>query len=90
MAETIAKYLLEHKARVVILDFDKERLESKLVELKEFDDNITGHVCDVLDKSKVEKVSAKITAHLGKVDVLLNAAGGNMPGATIAEDQTIF
>ena len=87
---TIAKYLLEHKARVVILDFDKERLESKLMELKEFDDNIIGYVCNVLDKAKVEEVSAKITAHWGKVDVLLNAAGGNMPGATITEDQTIF
>ena len=86
----IAKYLLEHKARVVILGSDKERLESKLIELKEFDNNITGYVCDVLDKAKVEEVSEKITAHWGKVDVLLNAAGGNMPGATIAEDQTIF
>jgi NAD(P)-dependent dehydrogenase (short-subunit alcohol dehydrogenase family) len=86
----IAKYLLEHKARVVILGSDKERLESKLIELKEFDNNITGYVCDVLDKAKVEGVSEKISTHWGKVDVLLNAAGGNMPGATIAEDQTIF
>ncbi len=87
---TIAKYLLEHNAKVVILDFDKERLKSKLIELKEFDDNVIGYICDVLDKAKIEEVSTKITTHWGKVDVLLNAAGGNMPGATIAEDQTIF
>ena len=87
---TIAKYLLEHNAKVVILDFDKERLKSKLIELKEFDDNVIGYICDVLDKAKIEEVSTKITTHWGKVDVLLNAAGGNMLGATIAEDQTIF
>ena len=27
---------------------------------------------------------------MGRVDILLNAAGGNMPGATIGVDQTIF
>ena len=26
----------------------------------------------------------------GKIDVLINAAGGNMPGATIAPDKTLF
>ncbi len=87
---TIAKYLLECNAKVVILDFDQERLESKLIELKEFDNNVIGYICDVLDNTKVKEISEKIISHWGKVDVLLNAAGGNMPGATIAEDQTIF
>ena len=87
---TIAKYLLKHDAKVVLLDFDQERLESKLIELKEITDDVMGYICDVLDKVKVEEISEKIISHWGKVDVLLNAAGGNMPGATIAEDQTIF
>lgn len=29
-------------------------------------------------------------AYYGTIDVLINAAGGNMPGATIAPDKTIF
>lgn len=87
---TIAKYLLEHNAKVVILGSDKARLKLKLTELNEFDDNVTGYICDVLDKAKVEEVGKKIMQKWGVIDVLLNAAGGNMPGATIAEDQTIF
>ena len=87
---TIASYLLENKAKVVILDFNQKVLEVKLKNLTKISDNILGYVCDVLNKSRVEEVCKEIVSQWGKVDVLLNAAGGNMPGATIAEDQTIF
>lgn len=87
---TIASYLLENNARVVILDFNQNALDSKLKSLSEISDNILGFVCDVLNKSRVEEVCEEIISQWGKVDILLNAAGGNMPGATIAEDQTIF
>ncbi len=87
---TIASYLLANKAKVVILDFNQNALDSKLKSLSEISNNILGYVCDVLNKSRVEEVCEEIISQWGKVDVLLNAAGGNMPGATIAEDQTIF
>ncbi len=87
---TIACYLLEKKARVVILGSNQQRLDDKLSSLLKISDRVLGFVCAVLDKSRVEEVSEDIISKWGKVDVLLNAAGGNMPGATIAEDQTIF
>ena len=90
LGSTIASYLLKNKAKVVILDFNKNALDSKLKSLSKISDNILGYVCDVLNKSRVEEVCKEIILQWGKVDVLLNAAGGNMPGATIAEDQTIF
>ncbi|MEO0332487.1 MAG: SDR family oxidoreductase, partial [Bacteroidota bacterium] len=37
-----------------------------------------------------EEVNQKILAQWGQIDVLINAAGGNMPGATVAPDQTVF
>jgi len=49
-----------------------------------------GFVCDVLNKSRLEAICEKVISKWEKIDVLLNAAGGNMPGATIAENQTIF
>lgn len=87
---TIASYLLENKAKVVILGSNQERLDKKLSSLLKISDRVLGFVCDVLDRSRVEEVSQNIISKWGKIDVLLNAAGGNMPGATIAEDQTIF
>ena len=45
---------------------------------------------DVLNIDQLEQACATIMEKFGRVDALLNAAGGNMPGATIAPDKTIF
>ena len=49
-----------------------------------------GFGCDVLSENSLTEVKDKIVERFGRIDVLLNAAGGNLPGATIGEDQTIF
>ncbi|WP_300285491.1 SDR family oxidoreductase [uncultured Alistipes sp.] len=46
--------------------------------------------CDVLDKTRIEAAYDRIMERYGRIDVLINGAGGNMPGATIAPDETIF
>ena len=45
---------------------------------------------DVMDIKAVEKNRDDILAKYGKIDTLLNAAGGNMPGATISPEQNFF
>lgn len=45
---------------------------------------------DVLDKAGLEIVKDEILKKYKSVDILLNIAGGNMPGATIGVGQTIF
>jgi NAD(P)-dependent dehydrogenase (short-subunit alcohol dehydrogenase family) len=45
---------------------------------------------DVMNRATLEQNLTDVLARYGRVDVLLNAAGGNMPGATIAPDKTIF
>ena len=45
---------------------------------------------DVLNKEILEQNKLNIMQKYGRIDVLINAAGGNMPGATIAPDKTIF
>jgi NAD(P)-dependent dehydrogenase (short-subunit alcohol dehydrogenase family) len=87
---TIAAYLLNNNAKVAILGSNQERLDNKLKSLLKINNNVLGFVCDVLNKKRVEEVCDKIVEHWGKVDVLLNAAGGNMPGAIISDDQSIF
>ena len=87
---TIAVHLLENNAKVVILDNHQERLNEKMEELKQFGKHVLGLICNVLDQQSVQDCCDEVINKWGRVDVLLNAAGGNMPGATIAEDQTIF
>lgn len=45
---------------------------------------------DVLSERSLVEVREQILSELGSIDILLNVAGGNLPGATIGEDQTIF
>lgn len=45
---------------------------------------------NVLDRNILEQNLADILKAYGRVDALLNAAGGNMPGATIAPASDIF
>jgi NAD(P)-dependent dehydrogenase (short-subunit alcohol dehydrogenase family) len=45
---------------------------------------------DVMNPAVVQQNCDDIVSKYGRVDTLLNAAGGNMKGAVIAPDQTIF
>lgn len=45
---------------------------------------------NVLNKEELEKVKDQIVEKYGRLDILINAAGGNMPGATIQPDQAIY
>lgn len=45
---------------------------------------------NVLNKEELEQVRDTIIEKYGKLDILINAAGGNMPGATIGPDQAIY
>lgn len=45
---------------------------------------------DVMNEQLLEQNREDIIQVYGKIDVLINAAGGNMPGATIAPDKTVF
>jgi len=86
----MAEYLLGNGASVVILDYKKEIVDAAITRLKKVSENVLGYVCNVLEEESLQKVSAEIIFKLGKMDVLINAAGGNMPGATIGEHQNIF
>jgi NAD(P)-dependent dehydrogenase (short-subunit alcohol dehydrogenase family) len=45
---------------------------------------------NVLNKESLEQVRDFILKEYGRLDILINAAGGNMPGATIGTDQAIY
>lgn len=90
LGRAIAKYLALEGAKVIILG-RKEEVGNAIVE------EITkeGGYCefmktDVMDKAVVQQNCDDIIAKYGRIDTLLNAAGGNMPGATITPDQTFF
>ena len=86
----MASYLLTQGAKIAIIDLFPESVEQRVVELKKIAPEVIGIPGSVLDKVHLEKAKSEILEKWGKIDALINAAGGNMPGATIGEDQTIF
>ncbi len=88
---SMARFLSEQGARVAILGRNAAKGEAKAAEIAEATGGETMFLgADVQDKAALEKACEKLTAEWGGVDILLNAAGGNQAGATIAPDQTIF
>ena len=43
-----------------------------------------------MDRHELEKVRTSIIQTLGQIDSLINAVGGNLPGAVIPDDKNIF
>ena len=90
LGRTIARYLALEGAQVVILG----RKESVGKEIVDGIVNEGGKAefmkTDVMNQELVQKNCDAILAKYGRVDTLLNAAGGNMPGAVISPDGDIF
>ena len=90
LGSCIGKYLASEGAKVVILGRRKEEGDAIVKEIKDNGGEAMFLVTDVMDKDVVERNCADILAAYGKVDSLVNAAGGNMPGATIPPSGTFF
>lgn len=90
LAGEMARGLLDSGAKVILLDINEENLKKKVEVLKTDDNEIIGYKCDVLDEDSLKSVNEKILSQFGKIDILINAAGGNMTGATISIGQNIF
>jgi NAD(P)-dependent dehydrogenase (short-subunit alcohol dehydrogenase family) len=90
LAGGTAKYLQEQGAFVVYLDLFQDKVDETVEEAKKISDKCCGFACNVLEQSALDGVYAKVMETCGRVDVLINGAGGNMPGATIGPDQDVF
>ncbi|MEQ8880930.1 MAG: SDR family oxidoreductase [Cyclobacteriaceae bacterium] len=86
---SISRSLLEAGAKVAILDIREENLNTRVDELSSLGE-VQGYACNVLEEDSLKAVRDKVIEKWGAIHILINAAGGNIPGATLTEDQTIF
>ena len=92
LGKGIAEYLAGEGAKMVILDLERaaEVGEEVVAKIKAAGGDALFLATDVMSKKVLIKNREAILAKYGRIDVLLNAAGGNMPGATIPPDKTAF
>lgn len=89
----IAATLAGCHANIAILDRDMrlaERAAQRIAELPGMQTRAVAIDADVLDKASLAKAEARVHSEFGRVDGLINAAGGNKPQATTSPDLAFF
>ena len=91
LGQTIVKYFAAQGCKVVLLDL--ERAAQKGWEISKEIESEGGEAIflptDVLDENVLEANLEAILDRYGRVDILLNAAGGNMDKANVRPDQSM-
>ena len=90
LGRAIAKYLALNGAKVIILGRKEEVGAEIVADIKKAGGECEFLKTDVMNQDIVQQNCDYIVEKYGRIDTLLNAAGGNMKGATITPDQTFF
>ncbi len=90
LAGSAADYLAAQGARVVYLGRNQDKLDAALARCRTQTPQAQclGLAADVLDRPALERARDTVLAEWGRIDGLVNGAGGNQPGATIPPDKT--
>ncbi|WP_133274172.1 SDR family oxidoreductase [Hymenobacter radiodurans] len=90
LGEAMSLAVAEAGAKVAILGRDATRAAARVAAIQGMGGEAMAVLTDVLDQEKMQAACDEILAAWGSIDGLVNAAGGNMPGATIGPDQDLF
>lgn len=90
LGSNIAEGFLRAGAKVIIIGAHQDRVDAALERLRQVSSEVVGTVCNVLDVESLRAVKDQVLAQWGRIDILVNAAGGNIPGGTLTVDQNIF
>lgn len=80
----------EAGAKVAILGRNAERAEARAAAIRAVGGEALVILGDVLDTGQMNVACNTIMSTWGRIDGLVNAAGGNMPGATVGPGQDLF
>lgn len=89
LGESMTRSLAAAGAHVVVLGRNQSKVDALVDSIKQEGDQASGVVADVTSKEALEAAKGTIENHLGYIDVLINAAGGNMKGALILPEQSL-
>ncbi len=85
---SIVRCLASVGVKTAIVDLNREAAEMLAAQIQtEFNVSTIGLSANVLDKESLNGAKKEINARLGKIDILINGAGGNSPQATTKVEQ---
>ncbi|MFN8495051.1 MAG: SDR family oxidoreductase [Caldilineaceae bacterium] len=86
----LARGLAQAKAKVGILGRRREQAEAMVRTIKADGGEGLALPADVLGRAQLEQARATVLERWGQIDILVNAAGGNLPAATLTPGRSFF
>ncbi len=90
LGSAMAMGLATAGVKVAVLSRTASKVEAAVEQIQSAGGTAMPLVADVLDKAQLEQARDKVLETWGRIDILVNAAGGNMKGATIMPSQSFF
>ncbi|HUU41550.1 MAG TPA: SDR family oxidoreductase [Desulfatiglandales bacterium] len=86
----MSRALAGRGVKVAILDVMEKTAEKIANEIVEARGEAISVECDVLDKASLESARDEVLARFGRVDILINGAGGNKKQASTSQELSFF
>ena len=90
LGSAMARGLAQAGATVAVLGRDEARAAATVAAIRDADGDGWPLLADVLERSELEAARAEVLQRHGRIDILVNGAGGNRPGATVSQDVDFF
>lgn len=87
---TMCKGLAKAGAKVMVLDLLEAAAKRVAGEIQKEGGQAFPFQADALDRKSLEKVCEEVVKKFGRIDILINGAGGNKPQATTSPDLSFF
>ena len=86
----VSKALAARRVRVALLDVREEAATALAETIAAEGGEAVGIACNVLERESIEAARDAVLDRWGRIDILINGAGGNNPKATATNDMPFF
>jgi NAD(P)-dependent dehydrogenase (short-subunit alcohol dehydrogenase family) len=90
LGSTLAFDLASLGARIIIIGINKQKGQEIQNKISTDKGTAEFYHASVLDRKALKEIRKSIVDDWGSIDILINAAGGNVQGATVGEDENVF
>jgi NAD(P)-dependent dehydrogenase (short-subunit alcohol dehydrogenase family) len=90
IGEALARGLAASGAKVGLVGRRAQPLEDLASSIQLSGGTAIALPADVLERVALERVRDRVSSQLGRLDILVNGAGGNVPEATLADGGSVF
>ena len=90
LGATMAAGLVKAGANLAVCDLFEEKAQAVINDMDTSGVNAKGYKLNAMELEEIKSVSAAILKDFGRVDILVNAVGGNMKAASTSDETSFF